>query len=76
MPADLLAATRLVAAGEALLAPSVTKRLIEAYVARPEQLPAPSGLDELTARASSRCCDSSRAATTTARSHTHSSSAR
>jgi DNA-binding NarL/FixJ family response regulator len=50
MPADLLAAIRLVAAGEALLAPSVTKRLIEAYVARPEQLPAPSGLDELTAR--------------------------
>jgi DNA-binding NarL/FixJ family response regulator len=50
-PADLLAAIRLVAAGEALLAPSVTKRLIEAYVARPEQRTTlPGGLDELTAR--------------------------
>jgi DNA-binding NarL/FixJ family response regulator len=35
-PADLLTAIRLVAAGEALLAPSVTKRLIEAYIAQPQ----------------------------------------
>jgi DNA-binding NarL/FixJ family response regulator len=51
-PADLLAAIRLVAAGEALLAPSVTKRLIEAYVAQPEPATrtAPNGLDELSAR--------------------------
>jgi DNA-binding NarL/FixJ family response regulator len=33
-PTDLLSAIRLVAAGEALLAPSVTKRLIEAYIAQ------------------------------------------
>ena len=51
-PSDLLSAIRLVAAGEALLAPSVTKRLIEAYIAQPEPATAtvPSGLDELSAR--------------------------
>jgi DNA-binding NarL/FixJ family response regulator len=51
-PADLLSAIRLVAAGEALLAPSVTKRLIEAYIAQPEPTTAtlPNGLDELSAR--------------------------
>ena len=52
-PSELLSAIRLVAAGESLLAPSVTKRLIEAYVARPEQTAAaaaPAGLDELSPR--------------------------
>ena len=51
-PGELLAAIRLVAAGESLLAPSVTRRLIEAYISRPEQeLSAkPVGLDELTPR--------------------------
>jgi DNA-binding NarL/FixJ family response regulator len=51
-PGELLAAIRLVAAGESLLAPSVTKRLIEAYVSQPEQTaaPAPEGLDELSPR--------------------------
>jgi DNA-binding NarL/FixJ family response regulator len=51
-PGELLSATRLVAAGESLLAPSVTRRLIEAYIARPEHKPAaaPHGLDELTPR--------------------------
>jgi DNA-binding NarL/FixJ family response regulator len=51
-PADLLSAIRLVAAGEALLAPSVTKRLIEAYIAQPEptKQAIPSGLEELSAR--------------------------
>jgi DNA-binding NarL/FixJ family response regulator len=51
-PADLLSAIRLVAAGEALLAPSVTKRLIEAYIGQPEPPAAaiPNGLDELSAR--------------------------
>lgn len=34
-PADLLAGIRVVAAGEALLAPSVTRRLITEFVARP-----------------------------------------
>jgi DNA-binding NarL/FixJ family response regulator len=33
---DLLAAVRTVAAGEALLAPSVTRKLIAAYIAEPE----------------------------------------
>jgi len=51
-PTDLLSAIRLVAAGEALLAPSVTKRLIEAYIAQPEPVTPtlPNGLDELTPR--------------------------
>ena len=40
-PADLLAASRLVAAGEALLAPTVTRRLIAEFVRRP---PAPVSL--------------------------------
>jgi DNA-binding NarL/FixJ family response regulator len=37
-PADLPDGVRVVAAGEALLAPSVTRRLIEEYVRRPEAL--------------------------------------
>jgi DNA-binding NarL/FixJ family response regulator len=51
-PSDLLSAIRLVAAGESLLAPSVTKRLIEAYVSQPEQgtIADPDGLDELSPR--------------------------
>jgi DNA-binding NarL/FixJ family response regulator len=49
--ADLIAAVRVAAAGDALLAPSVTKRLIEAFVARPaETLPSPSRLASLTPR--------------------------
>ena len=35
LPADLLAAVRVVAAGQALLAPSVTRRLLEEFVSRP-----------------------------------------
>ena len=51
-PADLLNAIRIVASGESLLAPSVTRRLIEAYISVPEPGTgaAPGGLDELTAR--------------------------
>jgi DNA-binding NarL/FixJ family response regulator len=51
-PADLLSAIRLVAAGEALLAPSVTKRLIEAYIAQPgpAKPTLPNGIEELSTR--------------------------
>jgi DNA-binding NarL/FixJ family response regulator len=51
-PSELLAAIRLVAAGDSLLAPSITKRLIEAYIAQPEQAETvtPAGLDELSPR--------------------------
>jgi DNA-binding NarL/FixJ family response regulator len=51
-PADLLLAIRVVATGESLLAPSVTRRLIEAYTSRPDAAahPAIEGLDQLTAR--------------------------
>jgi DNA-binding NarL/FixJ family response regulator len=50
-PADqLVAAVRQVAAGEALLAPTITRRLIERFVrALPDPVPPP-GYDELTAR--------------------------
>ena len=40
-PEDILSAVRVVAAGEALLAPSVTRRLIEEFASRPEAAPAP-----------------------------------
>jgi DNA-binding NarL/FixJ family response regulator len=50
-PSELLTAVRLVAAGEALLAPSVTRRLIEAYISQPDHTTSmPAGLDELTTR--------------------------
>jgi len=51
-PGDLLSAIRLVAAGESLLAPSVTRRLIEAYISQPEQgtTARPDGLDDLSPR--------------------------
>jgi DNA-binding NarL/FixJ family response regulator len=50
-PADLLRTIRVVAAGESLLAPQVTTRLIEAFVAVPERSTVTSaGFDELTAR--------------------------
>ncbi|MGI5175896.1 response regulator [Dactylosporangium sp. CA-152071] len=42
-PADLLAAIRVVAAGEALLAPGVTRRLIEEFTRRPGTRVAPTG---------------------------------
>jgi DNA-binding NarL/FixJ family response regulator len=50
-PARLVDAVRLVAAGEELLAPSVTRRLIEQYVRRPPTGPAvPAELAALTER--------------------------
>jgi DNA-binding NarL/FixJ family response regulator len=48
---DLIAAVRAAAAGNALLAPTVTRRLIEAFARRPPATtPAPSRLASLTAR--------------------------
>ncbi|QUQ69931.1 response regulator [Kutzneria sp. CA-103260] len=50
-PVDLLHAIRVIAAGEALLAPTVTRRLIAEFAARPEhRRPDPSALRELTDR--------------------------
>ena len=50
-PPDLLAAVRVVAAGEALLAPRLTRRLIEAFVAQERTAPAQDAeLGELTPR--------------------------
>ena len=51
LPADLLAAVRVIAGGEALLAPSVTRRLMESFVQRSAATTqAPEGLDLLTPR--------------------------
>ncbi len=50
-PADLLAAIRVVAAGDALLAPSVTRRLIAQFARLPEPRQRPAGtLDGVTDR--------------------------
>lgn len=49
-PDDLIHAIRVVARGEALLAPTVTRRLIEELSSRPELDAAPDGMDELTER--------------------------
>ncbi len=50
LPAELLAAVRIVAAGDALLAPSITRRLIEDFISRPISHVADPRLDQLTAR--------------------------
>ena len=50
-PEQLAAGIRVVAQGEALLAPSITKRLIQEFAsAAPASTTPPKGLDELTAR--------------------------
>ncbi|GAA2189790.1 response regulator transcription factor [Micromonospora lupini] len=49
-PEDFLHAVRVAARGDALLAPSITRRLIDRYVAEPRHLRAPTGLRELTTR--------------------------
>jgi DNA-binding NarL/FixJ family response regulator len=49
-PERLIAGIRAVASGEALLAPSVTRRLIEAFVRRQPARALPPGIEELTAR--------------------------
>lgn len=49
-PRELLHAIRTVASGESLLAPSVTRRVIAAFAARPAPIAPPAALDELTPR--------------------------
>jgi DNA-binding NarL/FixJ family response regulator len=49
-PAELLQAVRAVAAGDALLSPSVTRRLIREFAARTRHAPRPPALDVLTER--------------------------
>jgi len=51
-PDDILSAIRIVARGDALLAPSITRRLLDNFARRPEIVPlaAPPGLDLLTER--------------------------
>ena len=47
---DLVAAIRIVASGDALLAPSVTRRIIEQFAAGPDPERVVAGLDDLTER--------------------------
>lgn len=50
-PRELAAAIRTIAAGEALLAPAITRRMIQDYVRRPRPgAGSPAGLDTLTPR--------------------------
>ena len=49
-PSELLQAIRIVAAGDALLAPSITKRLIAEFASRPDPRQGPAELDALTER--------------------------
>ncbi|MGI5136986.1 MULTISPECIES: response regulator [unclassified Streptomyces] len=50
LPEDLLHAVRVAARGDALLAPSITRKLINQYVAQPLNTTAGTGLEELTNR--------------------------
>jgi DNA-binding NarL/FixJ family response regulator len=49
-PEDFLHAVRVAARGEALLAPSITRKLINRYVTQPLSIGTDTGLDELTNR--------------------------
>jgi DNA-binding NarL/FixJ family response regulator len=49
-PDELVQAVRVVAAGEALLSPSITKRLIEEFAAHAKEPQPTEGLEQLTAR--------------------------
>jgi DNA-binding NarL/FixJ family response regulator len=49
-PEELLSAIRVIAVGEALLAPNVTRRLIERFARQPDPLRPPPSLSQLTAR--------------------------
>ncbi|MDQ0939336.1 DNA-binding NarL/FixJ family response regulator [Streptomyces sp. V1I1] len=50
VPEDLLHAVRVAARGDALLAPSITRKLINRYVTQPLHTGADAGLEELTNR--------------------------
>ncbi|MEU2233952.1 response regulator transcription factor [Streptomyces vietnamensis] len=50
VPDDFLHAVRVAARGDALLAPSITRKLIDRYVSQPLDTGAGAGLDELTGR--------------------------
>ncbi|PRX43679.1 LuxR family two component transcriptional regulator [Prauserella shujinwangii] len=49
-PADLIAAVRVAARGDALLSPSITRKLISEFVSRPPEARASVGMDVLTRR--------------------------
>ena len=59
---QLIAGIRTVSEGDALLAPSITQRLIAEFAAARAPISAPPGFDELSHRASSKSSNSSRPA--------------
>jgi DNA-binding NarL/FixJ family response regulator len=69
-PEDLVAAVRVVAGGDALLAPSITRRLIADFAQRPAPAADPAGAPELSTLTdgSGRCWSSSRGGSPTPRS--------
>ena len=71
-PEELVAAIRVIAGGEALLAPSVTSRLIEEFARHPARPEPPPGLADLTEQ-SEKCCVISPGACPTWRWRSHSS---
>ena len=78
MPVDLIQAVRVVAAGDALIAPRIMRRLIEEFVRRPEPAgaaAATAALDQLTDR-ERRCSNSSPRVNRTPRSPPRSTSPR
>jgi DNA-binding NarL/FixJ family response regulator len=50
LPVDLISAIKVVAAGDALLAPSITRRVISQFATGPQRSPAPPVLEMLTDR--------------------------
>ena len=67
-PEQLLAAIRIIAAGEALLTPSVTRRLISEFARRPRGVPRRARRSSSSPRASARCSNGSRPVSRTLRS--------
>ena len=49
-PRDLVRAIEIVAAGDAMIAPNITRRLIEAFAAQPDPAVTPTALGDLTSR--------------------------
>jgi DNA-binding NarL/FixJ family response regulator len=49
-PEELVAAVRIVAAGDALLAPAITRKVVEEFVSSPPRPARPDALDDLTPR--------------------------
>ncbi len=61
---ELLAGIRAVARGDAIVAPTITRRLIDRYIEQPRDQPQPSSIDQLTDASETSCSSWPRAAPT------------